>query len=673
MFYPIKHNIFHRNDLEKNRYFEAIQFNFVCCRLDAYIRSTCTGKKRKPPPAQEQSAGQPAQEQAENAKPAEEKQSGAASADVSIENGVQSEIKIPVPITGNSMKAYRPSYFLPYTYSPQDYTNDTIRSRRQTAEAKFQLSVIAQMVEYAGYSLHVFYSQRSFWQVLDVKNSRPFRETNYNPGTLLRSADIYKNRDEHIYAEIIIDHMSNGQVEPYSRSQNRYSLAGIYKTDKLYAELRLLNRFKEDDKKYEGDPEGDENPDLYKYQGYHEVHLSYKDGYYLGTVLRYNFAHNYYTWETNLGVLVPGTTTRLLGAVSVFYRLNYYLPVTYSENGYPMDVIPNLKRQNVEAKFQFSAVMYFTDIGDFRLYGFYTQKVFGRNTTLKNQFPSERVYIIRVYYCVRRGIMIFMKFRALTGLVYRDANTNAEARFFARFPESEKTDENPDIEHYQGFSEYIYDYYYDGYYLGGILKGNFITGHMGLELNAGIPWGSPRFSILLQYYNGYLESLTDYNRNIERFGIEGKLSAKDIKIVIVVSRFNEFINQELLNGAVDMYKRLGGEEKDLMIVKVPGAFEIPPVCAKIAEKGQADGILALGTVIKGATAHFDYVAGSAVNGLNRVSADYKVPVGFGVLTTDNIEQAIERAGTKAGNKGAEAMSAVIETVNVIRQIAQTSL
>lgn len=150
--------------------------------------------------------------------------------------------------------------------------------------------------------------------------------------------------------------------------------------------------------------------------------------------------------------------------------------------------------------------------------------------------------------------------------------------------------------------------------------------------------------------------------------IEGNLRFHNARFCLVVSRFNSFISESLLAGATDALKRHGAEEADLTIVRVPGAFEMPVVIEKIAAKGEYDAIVAVGAVIRGGTPHFDYVAGECVKGMAHVSLEHGVPVAFGVLTVDTIEQAIERAGTKAGNKGAEAAMSAIEMVNVLRQL-----
>lgn len=149
---------------------------------------------------------------------------------------------------------------------------------------------------------------------------------------------------------------------------------------------------------------------------------------------------------------------------------------------------------------------------------------------------------------------------------------------------------------------------------------------------------------------------------------EGKLDAKGQKIGIVVSRFNSFITERLLEGAVDALVRHGADEQDIHIARVPGAFEIPLAAKKMAASGAYDAIIALGAVIRGSTPHFDYVSSEVTKGVAAVSLESGVPISFGVLTTDSIEQAVERAGTKAGNKGFEAAVTVIETVNLLRSI-----
>ena len=151
--------------------------------------------------------------------------------------------------------------------------------------------------------------------------------------------------------------------------------------------------------------------------------------------------------------------------------------------------------------------------------------------------------------------------------------------------------------------------------------------------------------------------------------IEGNVPAPEAKIAIVISRFNSFINESLLAGAIDSLKRFGQVSEDnITIVRVPGAVELPLVTQRVAATKQFDAIIALGTVIRGGTPHFEFVAGECNKGLAQVAMDYDVPVAFGVLTTDTIEQAIERAGTKAGNKGSEAALSALEMFNVLHQI-----
>jgi 6,7-dimethyl-8-ribityllumazine synthase len=150
--------------------------------------------------------------------------------------------------------------------------------------------------------------------------------------------------------------------------------------------------------------------------------------------------------------------------------------------------------------------------------------------------------------------------------------------------------------------------------------------------------------------------------------VEGRLGARDMRIGIVAARFNEFIVDQLLKGALDALKRHGANPRDLTVVRIPGAWEMPLVAKRMAGSRRFDGILGLGAVIRGGTPHFDYVAGECAKGLGQASLAHDVPVAFGVLTTDTIEQAIERAGTKAGNKGAEAAVSLIETIDLLRQL-----
>lgn len=149
--------------------------------------------------------------------------------------------------------------------------------------------------------------------------------------------------------------------------------------------------------------------------------------------------------------------------------------------------------------------------------------------------------------------------------------------------------------------------------------------------------------------------------------IEGMLTVNNEKFCIIVARFNEFIGSRLLSGAIDELKRHGADENNIDIIWVPGSFEIPLIAKKAAKTGKYNAIITLGAVIKGATAHFDYVSAEVSKGVASVSLDTGVPVIFGVLTCDTIEQAIERAGTKAGNKGSEAAKSAIEMANIIKQ------
>ena len=150
--------------------------------------------------------------------------------------------------------------------------------------------------------------------------------------------------------------------------------------------------------------------------------------------------------------------------------------------------------------------------------------------------------------------------------------------------------------------------------------------------------------------------------------IEGKLIGKGKKVSIVASRFNDFITARLLEGAIDALTRHGVMEDDITIYRVPGAFEIPPVAKRIVGSKKTDGVICLGAVIRGSTPHFDYVAAEASKGIAHVSLESACPVIFGVLTTDTIEQAIERAGTKSGNKGFDAAMAVLELMDLYAQI-----
>lgn len=149
---------------------------------------------------------------------------------------------------------------------------------------------------------------------------------------------------------------------------------------------------------------------------------------------------------------------------------------------------------------------------------------------------------------------------------------------------------------------------------------------------------------------------------------EGNLTVKDARIVLLVARFNSFVVESLLEGAVDALVRHGADRRDLHIVRVPGAFEMPLVAKRLAASKNYDAIIALGAVIRGGTPHFEYVAGECTKGLAQVGLEYDIPLAFGVLTVDSIEQAIERAGTKAGNKGVEAAMSAIEMINLLRNL-----
>ena len=150
---------------------------------------------------------------------------------------------------------------------------------------------------------------------------------------------------------------------------------------------------------------------------------------------------------------------------------------------------------------------------------------------------------------------------------------------------------------------------------------------------------------------------------------EGNLSAKGLRFSLIVSRFNEFISSRLMDGAIDALVRHGCSEKDINITWVPGSFEMPLVAKKLANSGLYDAIICLGAVIRGATSHFDYVAAEVSKGIASVALETGVPVTFGVLTTDNLEQAIERAGSKAGNKGFESAMAAVEMANLLKELS----
>ncbi len=151
--------------------------------------------------------------------------------------------------------------------------------------------------------------------------------------------------------------------------------------------------------------------------------------------------------------------------------------------------------------------------------------------------------------------------------------------------------------------------------------------------------------------------------------LQGDLIARDLRIAIVAARFNDAIVEHLIRGAVDTLLRHGASEKQIEIIRVPGAFDLPLIVKKVASSKRCDAVVALGAVIRGATPHFDLVAGQCAAGLARAQEETGVPVAFGVLTTDTIEQAVERAGTKAGNKGADAALCALELANLLRRLA----
>jgi len=152
--------------------------------------------------------------------------------------------------------------------------------------------------------------------------------------------------------------------------------------------------------------------------------------------------------------------------------------------------------------------------------------------------------------------------------------------------------------------------------------------------------------------------------------LEGKLTAKGLKFGIVLSRFNNFISDRLLEGALDALRRSGADEEGCCVVRVPGAFEIPLAAKKLAKSGRYDAIICLGTVIRGATPHFNYIAAEVTKGIALLSLERELPVSFGILITETIEQAIERAGTKVGNKGFDAAMSAIEMANLMKEMGK---
>ena len=150
--------------------------------------------------------------------------------------------------------------------------------------------------------------------------------------------------------------------------------------------------------------------------------------------------------------------------------------------------------------------------------------------------------------------------------------------------------------------------------------------------------------------------------------IQGQLNAQNLRIALVATRFNDFIVERLISGAIDCLERHGATQENLTLIRVPGAFELPIVCQRLATTKKYDGLIALGCVIRGATPHFDYVCAEAAKGIAQTMLSQDMAIGFGVLTCDTIEQAIERAGSKGGNKGVEAALALLETIRVLEQI-----
>ncbi len=151
--------------------------------------------------------------------------------------------------------------------------------------------------------------------------------------------------------------------------------------------------------------------------------------------------------------------------------------------------------------------------------------------------------------------------------------------------------------------------------------------------------------------------------------MEGELVAGDLRFALIAARFNDFVVEPLIRGAVDMLKRHGAKEQQIELVRVPGAFDIPIVARKLALSRRYDALITLGAVVRGQTPHFDYVAGECASGIARIALESGIPIAFGVLTTDTMEQAVDRAGGKAGNKGADAATVAIEMANLLRRLA----
>ncbi len=150
--------------------------------------------------------------------------------------------------------------------------------------------------------------------------------------------------------------------------------------------------------------------------------------------------------------------------------------------------------------------------------------------------------------------------------------------------------------------------------------------------------------------------------------VEGKISAEGLKFAIVLSRFNSFIGDKLLDGAIDGIVRHGGKDNDIHVFRVPGAFEIPPMAKKLVDSGSYSAVICLGAVIRGSTPHFEYIAAESAKGVAKISMESPIPVAYGIITTDTIEQAIERAGSKSGNKGYDAAVTAIEMANLMDQM-----